>query len=230
MKKTKKCKICGKEFQPRLSTSKYCSKDCLFESMRKPKKCTNCGKEFFPKGARKTCSIECCKAQEGKMKGKRVVEYKKRKCKICGNEYELPPGRKNNGYCSVQCFYKHSKETRKWENNPNFRGGYFTKENYTGSTQWKHSNACKKKKERQKEKHGYNFCEVCKKNENHSPVETHHIYFASRVPKHKNLHHDKNLIVVCRPCHLKFHNGKEYQEIFIKLEEERGLKKLFEKK
>ena len=98
---------------------------------------------------------------------------------------------------------------------------------FKGSVSNKHNKACSDTRKKQKEEHGYNFCEICMKNENHSKTETHHIYFASRVPKHKNLHNELNLVIVCRPCHLKFHNGKEYNEKFLELESDRGLIDLF---
>jgi len=54
----------------------------------------------------------------------------------------------------------------------------------------------------------------------------HHIYFASRYPKHPQLHNFKNLILVCDSCHALFHGGG-LKDVFERLEEERGLKELF---
>lgn len=72
--------------------------------------------------------------------------------------------------------------------------------------------------------HGYAFCEVCGRSDR--PTSVHHIYYASKFPKHKNLHNFRNLILVCIPCHKAFHSG-EYKIQFTRLEEERGLKELF---
>lgn len=94
-------------------------------------------------------------------------------------------------------------------------------------TTQKHFADCSNKKKVQREEFGYNFCEICNKNEMHSPVETHHIYFASRAPRHKELHNDRNTIILCRDHHRGLHNGNEMKEVFERLEEERELKDLF---
>ena len=92
----------------------------------------------------------------------------------------------------------------------------------------KHLNECKRYRKEFLEKYDYAFCEVCKVNRQGTPrFEVHHIYFASRFPKHKNLHDNKNMIHICIKCHRKFHNGNEFNNIFLKLEKERGLKELF---
>lgn len=63
-----KCKICGKEFEPRNRLNVYCSRECYNEASRirarggdykefKPRKCLNCGKEFTPKSKKQ---VFCC--------------------------------------------------------------------------------------------------------------------------------------------------------------------------
>ena len=46
------------------------------------------------------------------------------------------------------------------------------------------------------------------------------------MPKHKELHNAKNLILLCRKCHLKMHN-KKHNKYRTKLIKERGLTELF---
>ena len=76
-------------------------------------------------------------------------------------------------------------------------------------------------------KHDYPFCENCGVNQNGTmKFETHHIYFASRCPRHKELHNPKNLILLCIGCHNDFHASKR-KEDFKRIEKKRSLKKLF---
>jgi len=74
-------------------------------------------------------------------------------------------------------------------------------------------------------KHGYYFCEVC--GNPNGRLHIHHLYFRSRIPKHPEVNNEKNLLLVCEDCHLKFH-GQQLKSVFNKLEKERGLKELYE--
>jgi len=74
------------------------------------------------------------------------------------------------------------------------------------------------------DEHGYIFCEKCKINNSFS-FAVHHIIFRSEAPKHKELHNEKNLIILCDKCHSLAHGKKrEFREGIV---EERGLKELF---
>jgi hypothetical protein len=73
----------------------------------------------------------------------------------------------------------------------------------------------------QKKKVGYTFCEICNKT---GVVDCHHIVYRSEAPSHPNLHHKKNLILVCRTHHNWFHERKENRESLI---QDRELWKLF---
>ena len=91
-----------------------------------------------------------------------------------------------------------------------------------------HSRTCYNYRKKFEEKHGYLFCENCNVNINGTiRFETHHIVFASEAPKHKYLHNDKNLMVLCTVCHSLFHGKKRKirKDIVIK----RGLEKLFDR-
>ena len=71
---------------------------------------------------------------------------------------------------------------------------------------------------------GYSYCEQCGRSDRRTQV--HYLVYASRAPKHPNLHDFRNLLLVCGQCHDKFHGG-QYKKEFAKIEEERGLKELF---
>ena len=94
------CPICGKMFKPYVGAhgkTKYCSKECQWESLRtyETSICKQCGKEFYPTGSRPSgktqtyCSQECfndCRTlyrtdeekTEAKKRGKRKA-YEKQK-------------------------------------------------------------------------------------------------------------------------------------------------------
>ena len=94
----RKCKICGKEFQPRAHNSVYCSKT-------HKKVCKYCGEEFDCKNdvyyKRDCCSKKECKRKSKieKMEEAAAKRYKKRKCPICGKEFQ--PKTENQIYCST---------------------------------------------------------------------------------------------------------------------------------
>ena len=122
------------------------------------------------------------------------------------------------------------KETRKGKGNPAYRNG--TRINGKSNITHEHLKACKDYRREFLKKNDYIFCEVCGANSNATlKHEVHHIYFASRFPRHKELHNPKNLVMVCIECHNKFHAGNNlYKKEFEKLEKERDLKKLFNPK
>lgn len=86
-----------------------------------------------------------------------------------------------------------------------------------------HYKACKEYQEWFFDEYGYIFCELCKKS-NAFRFDTHHIVYASEKPKHKNLHDHKNLILLCRDCHIYLHSDKKRRENLYK---RRGLNELF---
>lgn len=198
------------------------------------KKCKICGKEFATEGRpwnANLCSQECrhanflrlAKAQQIRKKNTVV----RRKCRTCGKEV-ISTAYCPQSFCGGkfgECFRKHLIESRKGRKNPAYRNGFAVagKRTYTGI----HLRACSKYRKAFLEKHGYLFCEVCGVNQNGTPkFEVHHIYFASKYPKHPHLHDFANLIMVCIGCHNDFHSSK-LKEKFQELEKERGLKKLF---
>ena len=231
-----KCKTCKKEFyipKCKINFRKYCSKKCASKDNYgwRPKKkvCKICGGIFIIKTqlntTEQTCSIDCKKENHKRIRKKSDEKRKhtilKRVCVFCKKDFET------NAYikaicCSRECHYKKLSIDRKGKGNPGYRHG---KDMGRGDS--KHRRACAKYKKKFIEKYGFQFCEVCKVNKNGTfQFEVHHIYYASRFPKHKNLHDPRNLIHLCIQCHNNFHSGK-YKDEFANLEKERGLKKLF---
>jgi len=243
--KTKKCKVCKTEFRvppSRMSSRKYCNKECAAKDnygfKAKTKACQICGESFtITSGTqtnKKTCSPDCSyeltrqitKASEDRRKNK-IVE---RKCKQCSKSF-TGNALYVTKFCNLECQYKYNAEKRVGKNNPNFKNGKYTHANFQNrksKVAYKHLNECRRYRKQFIKKHEYAFCEVCKINAmGTARHEVHHIYFASQYPRHPELHNDRNLILVCIECHYKFHAGKEYEHVFKKLEKERDLKKLF---
>lgn len=149
-------------------------------------------------------------------------------CANCGKVFETQVCQVGRRFCRAACMYEFQKKARLGKSNPNFRGGIWAKGGlYAHGTKTAgiHLRACSKYKKRFIEKHGYAFCEICRKS-NAYRYATHHIYYASRFPKHPNLHNDRNLILLCEECHRRIH-ASELREVFERLEKERGLKELF---
>jgi hypothetical protein len=231
------CKTCGKEFyisKSRFGKKKYCSKLCGIKNYGPAKrKCIICGKEFeidsWLKIQKKTCSRECWYQNNKRISNKRCSEKIIKICKRCGCEYQGSRHYLVGKYCR-KCQYEIFKESRLESKNPNYRNGKYTFKNFQNRkniTSFRHLNACSKYRRKFIKEHDYQFCEICGVNKNGTVrFEVHHIYSASSHPKHKELHNSKNLIHICKECHLKFHQGL-YKDKFLQLEKERGLKKLF---
>ena len=121
---TRKCLICGKEFEGRDARTKYCSKECAAEgtkraykakkeaeraerAARPPIPCPICGKLFKPlTGAYKYCSKACADEQQRRNS---IAHYKKAKevgiseniCQHCGKTFRAAT--KYVKYCSAEC-------------------------------------------------------------------------------------------------------------------------------
>ena len=96
-----KCIVCGKEFECKKSTAKYCSRKCSDHARwlriktgelmwNQPHKCHLCGKKFIPKTAaanKRTCCYECM--PDGiqitrSMFVTKIKEQRGGKCEHCG--------------------------------------------------------------------------------------------------------------------------------------------------
>ena len=235
-----KCKFCGEEFYisfSRFNTKKYCSRECAKQDdygfKEKTKNCQWCQETFLIKSSLRTqdkyCGDDCAKQA---FKEKQEERYEKLrnepvigKCKNCLKEFEYSK-LFSRTYCSKKCQSEMYSKARKGKNNPAYRNGLYLGQS-TGKYAGLHLRMCAKYRKAFLEKNSYLYCEVCGVNANGTPrFEVHHIYFASRVPKHPELHNFRNLILVCIQCHNNFHSSKNKEE-FERIEEERGLKELF---
>lgn len=234
------CRKCKKSFYvsgSRIGQKHYCSWACLIADNRgfkpKNKKCVICSKEFVIthqlRVIKKTCSLECHKQLARNYSNKRSKLKRIDICKTCKKPYTVRVRYSGTGNCKP-CIAKRYSQERHGKNNPNFKGGNTIEDEKIGKKtlyDGKHLYACSKYKRNFLKKHDYLYCEVCKVNKNAVfRFETHHIYYASRYPKHPNLHNPRNLILLCKRCHLNFHQGV-YKEKFVQIEAERGLKELF---
>lgn len=235
-----KCKKCQKEFYipaSRFSSKRYCSVDCSkadnYGFKPRNRDCVICGKSFLietgTKMQKKTCSSNChyelAKQITGRSVARRMSTKVVRTCKGCSAKFS-GHGLYQTNYCTKDCQYKHYKEKRTGKGNPNYRGGIWAVGGiyHKGSKAAQiHSMACARKKKEFLKVHDYLFCEVCKIS-NTMVFDAHHIVFASEKPGHKHLHNSKNLIVVCRNCHLAFHRSKKSRNSLLA---ERGLVELF---
>lgn len=199
----KTCKICKNKFESKISFQTLCSRDCILENQRR-----------------------LAKAQQERKKSQVV----KRACRQCGKDV-ISTAYCPQSFCGGkygECFRKFTSERRMDKANPAYRNGLRTN-NKRGVYTSKHMRACAKYRKAFLAKNGYEFCELCKVNSNGtSKFEVHHIYYASLYPKHKELHNFLNLIMLCMKCHNDMHSGKMRSEVFHRLEEERGLKQLFQ--
>ncbi|WP_343336983.1 hypothetical protein TPELB_21200 [Terrisporobacter petrolearius] len=114
------CNQCGKEYNARRSSSKYCSTDCQTKSRTKKVKtrCAYCGEEIerklchMNKSKHHFCNQEClAKWRSDNIKGENHPTYSKvkTKCTYCGKDIEISLchiKRCEKHYCSTECQHK----------------------------------------------------------------------------------------------------------------------------
>lgn len=238
------CKKCDKSFYVSGSRMgrKYCSPTCAREDQfgfkQHSKPCVWCGSRFeiahYLRKQDKYCSEDCKRAAFKEKQDERYARLKQlevfRVCKGCESKFRHN-AYFDKKYCSMECQAKHLSSVRREQGNPNFKDGRYTHRNFQNrksKQSYKHLNETRRYRKAFLAKYGYLYCEQCGVNTNGTQrFEVHHIYFASMYPRHKELHNDRNLILICIECHQKFHAGKTYEKEFKRLEKERGLKKLF---
>jgi hypothetical protein len=211
MERHKKCSLCKDNIKFFGSNNSFIQKKYCFDCLKKRK--SDCDRAYRNK-----------KADQLKIKKREYYYFggKEKKCKVC--EKSFFNANSLTRYCSRKCFHEESKESRKGTNNPAYRNGTRVKGR---SVSWRHLDATRKYGKDFLEKHGYKYCENCGINQS-LRFETHHIVFASEMPRHKELHNVKNLILVCIKCHNDFHSGKTHEKR-IELVKERGLVEIFGK-
>lgn len=179
------------------------------------KTCRICGDSFRAQSSfQKYCSPTCY--NKGRAK-------KPSTCVECGEVF-VARGHAPTKHCSPKCYSIGMAKIRMGKKNPAYRNGFAVKgkRTYVGA----HLRACSKYRKAYLAEHSFQRCEICGTWEA-LKFEVHHIYFASLYPRHKHLHDFKNLILLCITCHNKMHAGRKENEHFLRLEKERGLKKLF---
>lgn len=195
------CKICSKEFIPKIYNELTCGSECSYQN-----------------------KLRISREQAERKRNTPII----RKCRTCGKKV-ISNAWCTQSFCGGkygECFREFYSKGGMGKKNPAYRNGFAVigKRTYTGV----HLRACKKYREKFLDKNEYLFCEICGVNKNGTTkFEVHHIYYASLHPKHKELHNTKNLIMLCIKCHNDLHSGKMRSDIFLKLEKDRGLKELF---
>jgi hypothetical protein len=230
------CKKCGTEFyvsKSRIGKKKYCARECAkadnWGFVPRDRDCKICTKSFPIKTqlrlGDRTCSQECWYENNKRISAKHSKKKKEVTCKDCNVKILRQAHHKSTNRCD-DCIYKKYSEDRTGKGNPNYKDGKASWDKYGKRSAYtvKHFKACKKYRAWFVDKNDYPQCEVCRRTDKKTHV--HHIYYASRYPRHEQLHNFKNLIMVCVQCHNDFHAGK-LPHIFAKIEEERGLKELF---
>jgi len=189
------------------------------------KKCKDCKKSFEKKAFSQDRCYDCQRIRNNK-KHKEYLERLKNKviiCAFCDREF-VTASVFNRKYCSISCFRKHTKILRLGKGNPAYRNGLRCKSikrnryGERGLTKVRTRIIKKMLKEK-----GYIYCEYCNTS-NSLRWEMHHIIYRSEAPKHKNLHHRKNGILLCIKCHNILHKDKSLRDSLI---EERKLYLLF---
>lgn len=205
--------------------------------VKKKKNCAWCQDVFYIQNQLRTqdkyCGTDCAKQAFHEKQQERIKTLKEKKvdifCKNCKKPFKSSSFY-IKVYCTKSCQAEQLSKTRIGEDNPAYYSGLYIKskkKEYSNQT-YKHLKACTDYRKDFLNRNSYLYCEVCGVNQNYTPrFQVHHIYFASKYPRHKELNNFKNLILVCLTCHQSFHAGKKYEEHFLKLQEERGLKELF---
>jgi len=112
-----------------------------------------------------------------------------------------------------------------WKKNPWYRNWEYVKSKPKKMQTSKHLKACRDYKKKFVDKYWYLYCEKCWINYiDATRMETHHIVYASEAPLNKNLHNEKNLILLCIKCHNELHSHKSLRNGLVK---ERWLNELF---
>ena len=172
------CKFCNK-IKPVTRNHRadrlYCSRACYNLHHHTITKCLVCNKEFIHHSTKKRqfCSISCS--------NKSRYPDKFKKCKQCGKEILALNWKRENIFCSVECFddsgIRSLKKIR--EKNPNFITGKFSYRSYAL-------------------RELPNLCAICNSIEK---LDAHHI------DSNRDNNDLSNLIILCHACHMKYHHG-----------------------
>lgn len=194
---TKVCPICDEAFVSyKCQNRQVCSKECRHKSHSQKlrtieeRECLTCHKVFKPRSSKgKFCGLECSN------------NYTKTPCLVCGKLIL-----KKLKTCSRECMAIRYKELLKGENNPNWKGGFFSRENSLVSARLR-TEVLKRDNYKCQE------CGAIDWEEKPSLLHTHHI-IEFKDDGETEL---SNLITLCFVCHWEgkhgYTLGRDMQEI-----------------
>lgn len=172
--------------------------DPMYKANDIEKQCKDCDKKYHKRSANQVRCFDCQKKYAREIQSKWMEKYLQqerfnRKCLNCDVLFKSKNKRK---YCSRKCNYRMSKITRKGSGNPAYKDG----------------DSCKYIEMSKKLHNEIDCCEICGK---YGGLDMHHLVYRSEAPRHKNLHNEANLIMLCRGCHMYLHNKKSRRKKYI---------------
>lgn len=210
------CEICSKSFYDYLNSRRFCSKECRLKSgwtepdpdKRDIFTCEWCGKEFenWVYRQNRFCSKRCAAEYGGSVGGrpKNPEIHITLECDYCGKPYETTTHQvrlRGSRFCSIECRGAMRSIEFRGENNHNWTGGSLELEDY-GSNWQRQARRAKKR-----DKH---TCQVCGYQSGGDRIlDVHHIVPLKEFDEDWNkANRLKNLISLCRQCHVKVEKGK----------------------
>lgn len=198
--RNRQCAVCGRPFRfhpggkSTRPSQKFCSRTCASKGQRQrqpmPKRpCLVCGKEFAPHKRTDKCCSRKCGYMHHRMQTIKRHEELGRTCAWCGKRFWART--KGQRHCGWNCAQAHRFSTthvHNWLGGPHipYRTGFV--------------GIAKKIRERD----GY-LCRICKlPSRSNRELDVHHIDYD------KTNHASKNLMALCRLCHIQTNYHREY--------------------
>lgn len=215
----KKCPTCGKETLKRRDRGSYCSPACQYARGLENRKCVVCGEEFrVRRSYKKTTCSKACKAklnssirsadkyvnalkQVGYANRGRKYPHKpplEKVCEHCKKSYSVPYKQRNSRYCSTKCWYNHLRQNP--SDAPQWRGGEYD-HNY--GRNWDQQ----RRRARKRDNYTCQRCGIAQW-EYGKGLDVHHkVPFRHfGIERYKEANQLKNLITLCRSCHVTIEN------------------------
>jgi hypothetical protein len=218
-----------KEVKRKLSELQRGEKGPNWQGGEIKRKCEVCGKSFSVKravvryGQGRFCSQKCMGiAFSNSHRDKNNSNWNggkvKRKCAVCGKEFETMPSQIKKGwgkYCSTNCMGVAYSTKWKGEDNPNWKGG-ISFEPYCHKFNKKFKNYIRAK--------FGNVCYLCGKTveENGENLSIHHVNYnkacgcANTKEDRKTDNNECQFVPLCRSCNSKMNKNRDYWENHIK--------------
>lgn len=212
-----KCQHCGKSFKVTKSQAKkrkFCSKTCSNRFNQPITKrdtfiCEWCNEEFESWTCRpnRFCSNQCRSefaARQPKPNAQKPEIHITLDCAYCGNPYETTIHQvrlRGSRFCSIECRGAMWSIEARGENNPNWTGGSADPDAY--GPNWN-------RQKRRAKKRDNHTCQVCSyKSGGNRYLDVHHIIPVKQFDGDwETANRLKNLICLCRRCHVKVEKGK----------------------